>query len=67
MNTKQKLHNPNQNRNLPSDRPEVKLLKNKKFQSLNNLNNIRIIKKNLVYVIGITKEMASKNVTNIIT
>jgi len=28
-----------------------------------NMGNIRIIKKNLVYVIGISKEMANKNVS----
>lgn len=35
----------------------------KKNLTKESLSNIRIIKKNLVYVIGITKEMANKNVT----
>ena len=49
------------NKNTPNERIGLKYCDKISINS-ENLSNIRIIKKNLVYVIGITKEMANKNV-----
>jgi len=51
----------NNNINTPSEKAGLKYC-DKKNITKDNLSNIRIIKKNLVYVIGLTKEMANKNV-----
>lgn len=61
MFTKQRNNNQNSNPNLISEKGGLKYC-DKKNISKENLSNIRIIKKNLVYVIGLTKEMANKSV-----
>ena len=61
MQNKAKTTIPTNNKNLPKERIGLKYC-DKLNISQDNLSNIRIIKKNLVYVIGITKEMANKNV-----
>ena len=60
MLTKQK--SASNNNNTIIDKSSLKYF-DKKNLTKDSLANIRIIKKNLVYVIGITKEMANKNVT----
>lgn len=61
MQNKQKSSNLTTSKTYASDRVALKY-GDKKNLSKENLSNIRIIKKNLVYVIGLTKDMANKNV-----
>jgi len=61
MQNKTKTSIPANNKNISNERIGLKYC-DKININQDNLSNIRIIKKNLVYVIGITKEMANKNV-----
>jgi hypothetical protein len=60
MLVKNKQTNSNNNATI-KDRFNMKYIDKKNIPK-ENMSNIRIIKKNLVYVIGLTKDIANKNV-----
>lgn len=61
MQNKKNINNLASTKTYSNERAGLKYC-DKKNLSKENLSNIRIIKKNLVYVIGLTKDMANKNV-----